>query len=207
MKRIFTALLALTLLFALALPVFATSERALVWDETGRKVEADAEAVAKLNETAKKLQTHYGIVFSLVYVDGNAADYKPEDFYPNEEHYVLFIVGDTNNRLYTKGVADEVFADPDDRDRMGYVYDEMDLWQEAGARYFEILEEYCQKYSKKQQEENPTPAPSPSQAESLITEAGKKEEATSTAVISALIATAAVIVVGVAILFIRKKKA
>ena len=204
MKRIVTALLALTLLFALALPVFATSERALVWDETGKKNAQDSAAVQSLNETAKKLKDRYDIVFSMVYVDGNAADYKPEEIMGDEKDYVLFIVGDTNNRFYTKGVADEVFADPDDRDRMGYVYDEMDHWQEAGARYFEILEEYLSKFFKtKGEEENP---PVSSTAAPLTTTEEAPEEK-SFSPLYLLPVLAAVIIAASAILFIRKKKA
>ena len=199
MKRILTALLALALIFALTLPVFATSERALVWDETGKR---DAATVHSLNESAKKLQSKYNIFIAIVYVDGNAADYKPEEIMGDVKDYVLFIVGDTNNRFYTKGVADEVFADPDDRDRMGYVYDEVDLWQNAALRYFEVMEEYLSKFYKTQPEEE-TPEIS---STAPITSEEKAEEKSSFSPLYLLPVTVVILAV-VAILFIRKKKA
>ena len=199
MKRILTALLALALIFALTLPVFATSERALVWDETGKR---DAATVHSLNESAKKLQSKYNIFIAIVYVDGNAADYKPEEIMGDVKDYVLFIVGDTNNRFYTKGVADEVFADPDDRDRMGYVYDEVDLWQNAALRYFEVMEEYLSKFYKTQPEEE---TPEVSSTAPITSE--EKAEEKSFSPLYLLPVLAAVIIAGVAVAFARKKKA
>ncbi len=198
MKRFICAMLCVFLLFQLALPAFA-EERDLVWDET---LTRDAEVVKALNKTATTISEKYKIRTLLVYVAGDAADADKTKYLPEEKDWVLFVVGEENNRFYTGGLGDVVFADPDDRDRMGYVYDEMNHWDEAGERYFEVLEEYLKDYEESQAEKNPPVSSLP--ISSSQEDKTDDEEGSPYAWVGYFLPAAAVFVIAVA-LFVRKK--
>lgn len=200
MKKILSFLLAMIAVFALAIGVFA-AETVYITDALERVEES---RLAELDTTAKNLKEKYGIGVFLAYVKGHADDVKPEEIVGEETDYVLLMLGERGTRIYVAGKGAEIFTEPEDRDRLGYVHDEQDEWHDGISRYLEVTEEYFE-------DAFTEPVPEASEPEEVPVESSsepKEEKKPGSINFAHLIPIlAAVLIAVLAIVVIRKKKA
>lgn len=203
MKKLFSLILSLLILLPLTTGVFA-AETAYVTDEIGR-VESDT--LTKLNEDAANLKKEYGIGVFLAYVKGHADDADVSALVGEEKDYVLLLLGERGTRILTGGKADAIFAESEDRDRLGYVHDEQDEWSDGIARYLEVVEEYFEDaFPKEETGSTETVGAADPEEEIKIDEGGKESKGFSPAYLIPILA--AVIAAGLAVIVVlRKKKA
>lgn len=201
MKKFLSALLALLTVLTLTTGVFA-AETAYITDELGR-VEADT--LKQLNEDAAKLKKEYGIGVFLAYVKGHADDADVSTIVGEEKDYTLLLLGERGTRILTGGKADEIFAESEDRDRLGYVHDEQDEWADGIARYLEVVEEYLKDTKPAEPENTETVgALDTDEEETQIDDGGNEKDGFKLGYAIPLIAA---VIIGVIGLFLRKKKA
>ena len=201
MKKIISLVLCLVMLSLLSIGVFA-AENTYIVDELDRLEE---DQLTKLNEEAKALDEKYGVAFFLAYVEGHADDIEPEKIVGEETDYALVLMGEKGTRTYFAGKGEEIFSDDDDRNRLCYVHDEMDEWNDGVARYLEVAEEYMVKASPKEE-----PEATPAETEPATTTAPATTEEVkddSFPFVYLIPVAAAVVIAAGAIVIARKKKA
>ena len=202
MKKIFSLFLALLTVLCLTTAVFAT-ETVYVTDQLGRLEESQR---TELEETAKGLKDTYGIGVFMAYVTGHADDFAYETILGGETDYVLLLLGERGTRIYVGGKGAEIFSEAEDRDRLGYVHDEQDEWNEGVSRYLEVAEEYL-----KDDDAESEPAPEISE----VPEKSLPEESSTQTPVQEKpfpylylgISVAALVVAVLLLIFARKKKA
>ena len=205
MKKILSFLLVLVTVFTLATGVYAV-ETVYITDALERVEEG---RLTELETTAKNLKEKYGIGVFLAYVKGHADDVKPEAIVGEEADYVLLMLGERGTRIYVGGKGAEIFTEPEDRDRLGYVHDEQDEWADGISRYLEVTEEYFEDAFAEPAPEVSEPAETPEESAPVESSSEAKEEKTSGSFNFGYLLpiVAAVIVAVLAIVFLRKKKA
>ena len=202
MKKIVSFILCLTLLTTLSVSVFA-AENVYIVDELGR---LEADQLTALNEEAKALDEKYGVAFFLAYVQGHADDTKPEEIVGDETDYALVLMGEKGTRTHFAGKGAEVFSEEDDRNRLCYVHDEMEEWNDGIARYLEVAGEYMVKAQPKEEPETVTDAKPAELEKPVVTTTEAPEEDSFPLVYLIPVAAAVLIAVG-GIVIASKKKA
>ncbi|MBE6713272.1 MAG: hypothetical protein E7580_07110 [Ruminococcaceae bacterium] len=202
MKKLFSVLLSLLAVLALTTGAFA-EENPFIVDELDRLEDG---VQAELNDRAKGLKETYGLDVYLAYVKGHADDAAPETIVGESTDYVLLLMGERGTRIYSGGKGDEIFSLPEDRDRLGYVHDEQDEWSDGVSRYLEVAEEYLKDAMPKEEPKPEADLKSEAEQNPAETKATVPEEEKSRLPMI-LIVGAGVVLVGIALFFIGKKRA
>lgn len=203
MKKIISIVLCLIVLIPLTTGVFA-ADGAYIIDQLGRVEES---TLKQLNETAAKLKKEYGIGVFLAYVKGHSDDVAPESITGEEKDYVFLLMGERGTRIYTGGAADEIFSEEEDRNRLGYVHDELDEWADGIARYLEVVEEYLEDAKPQEtQSAETTGALDTEEEETKIDDGGKeKDESFPSIYLAPIIAAVIIGIIGVIVKLTKKK--
>ena len=172
MKKIISIVLCLIVLIPLTTGVFA-SDGAYIIDQLGRVEES---TLKQLNEDAAKLKKDYGIGVFLAYVQGHADDADVSAIIGDEADYALLLLGERGTRILVGGKGAEIFSESEDRDRLGYVHDELDEWADGIARYLEVVEEYLEDTKPQETESAETTGALDAEEEETKTDEGGKEK-------------------------------